>query len=377
VVVDSTAHTDPRIERLLAGEHGWRQLLASVPDYVMAMDRDLTIHFHNLALDEAAKARILGTSALQWIDAAHHAAIVDAVERVFATGETVTYEVMGQGPEPSREYWYLSSAGPVRDEDGEIRLAAVITRDITDRREVEAQLEEALVRAQELDDLKSEFVAKVVHDLRTPITIVQGFAQTLDEHWNSFGEAQKLQFLQLITAGSNRLVRLVDDIMFVARIDSSALNYVDEAFDLAQLVASVTEELTLSREDAQVEVTTMPEVVGVHGDELRYRQVLTNLLSNALRFSPAGVPVEVSIELGEDRASVGVRDHGPGISARDQTRLFQRFSQVGEPTSEGNGLGLFISRSIVEDQGGSLTVDSAVGEGALFTFTVPLAGVPA
>ena len=130
---------------------------------------------------------------------------------------------------------------------------------------------------------------------------------------------------------------LVDDILLVARIDSQVLQYEDEDFDLTELLAETVEELTVTSAGARIELDDgAGRHLRAHGDSMRYRQVLTNLLANAIRFSPEGEAVHVSVVAQDGHARVAVQDHGPGIAEADQPRLFQRFSQVGPPDERGH-----------------------------------------
>lgn len=365
------------LERLLSGPHGWRELISSVPDQIMALDEHLVIHFHSLATTEASRARILGSSALDWINADGHEEITAAVSRVFAGEAQVSFEVFGQS-EDGDGAWYLSSVGPVRDESGEVRFVVVITRDISDRKRSEQALERALqaeraalARQRELDELKSEFVAKVVHDLRTPITVIQGFADTLEQRWDSFDEDDRLKFIAYMGSSTRRLMLLVQDIMLVARLESGELPMQQAAFDVRAMAEDVVDELAASRGDDPVRISG-PDHVPAFGDEQRIRQVLVNLLDNALRYSPPGQQVDVVIEHTPAVLRVSVIDAGPGIPKAELGRLFQRFSQVpGDSMHDGSGLGLYICRSIIEAHGGEISINAQREHGTEFTFTLP------
>jgi signal transduction histidine kinase len=252
------------------------------------------------------------------------------------------------------------------------------TRDISDRKRGEQAMERALLaeraalaRQQELDELKSDFVAKVVHDLRTPITVIQGFADTLEQRWESFDEQERLRFVAYMGSSTRRLMRLVQDIMLVSRLESGELPMHRAAFDLRALSEDVIDELAASRGDDPIRITG-PATLPAFGDEQRIRQVLVNLLDNALRYSPTGEQVTIKLDDEPEALRVSVLDRGPGIPHAQRAHLFQRFSQLGdETTHDGSGLGLYICRSIVEAHGGTISFADAPEHGAAFTFTLP------
>jgi signal transduction histidine kinase len=224
-----------------------------------------------------------------------------------------------------------------------------------------------------LDQLKTDFMAMTAHDLRTPLTSIAGFASLLSEEWPGLTEDDRRGMVDHITTAASRLGEFIENMLQFARIESGELSYDIRPFDLGALVEKVVRENGAG----------MPERFGTDvedvlplalGDEQRNWQVLTNLLSNAVKFSPPGSPITVSVERVGDLLQVSVTDQGPGIAPEDQARLFRKFKRVaGEGTKlvPGTGLGLYICKSIVEAQGGTIWVDSAPGEGATFLYTVP------
>jgi signal transduction histidine kinase len=239
------------------------------------------------------------------------------------------------------------------------------------------ELRRANESLQELDHLKDEFVATVSHELRTPLTSIRSFAEILHDN-PDLETVQRGEFLGIIIAESERLTRLINDVLDLAKIGSGTMVWTMEAVDLAGLVRDAVASTHRLFADRGIELRLdlaahLPPVVG---DRDRLAQIVINLLSNAAKFAPADKGI-VRVGLAGDGAAqwVSVRDNGPGIAAGDQEAIFDRFRQVGDTLTRnagGTGLGLAICRMIADHHGGTIAVASAPGEGAAFTLTLPV-----
>jgi signal transduction histidine kinase len=224
-----------------------------------------------------------------------------------------------------------------------------------------------------------DFVANVSHDLKTPLTAIQGFAQAILDG-AAADEPSRRHAASVIRSEAERLHRLVEDLLDLARIDAGQMAFTMEALDLSGIVRAVAERLSLkaAAKGVRVEnrVSTLPALVG-DGDRLA--QVFTNLLDNAIHHTPAAGLVTLSSEERPGWAVIHVDDTGPGIPAEDLSRIFERFYQVDKARrgdeSRGVGLGLAISREVVEAHHGRLSAQSALGSGSRFTVQLPLAAV--
>jgi signal transduction histidine kinase len=231
-------------------------------------------------------------------------------------------------------------------------------------------------RLREVDQLKTEFVAMVAHDLRSPMSVISGFADTIRDRWDDLTDERKLQFLDLISRNTHSLAVFVEDVLQVARLESGEFHYDLVPFEPRAVVDRIVSEFGLAHPELQLEVDAPTELPPAVGDAERNWQILTNLLTNAMKFSPSAAQVRVVLRFlrDEDAVSIAVCDQGVGISEEDQPRLFQRFSRVGERrATPGTGLGLYIVKSMVEAQGGRIWVNSSPGEGSTFTYTLPAA----
>ena len=240
------------------------------------------------------------------------------------------------------------------------------------------ELQEANDQLLELDRLKDEFLSTVTHELRTPLTSIRSFSEILHDEPDMPAE-QRAEFLEIVIAESERLTRLINEVLELAKIQSGRMQWHMTDVDLKEVVESAAATLTRVFENGEVglEIQVPESVPAVHGDRDRLMQVVINLLSNAQKFCPAGTgQVRVSLETGHDDMVVQVHDNGPGIPEADCKAIFDKFHQVrdgqtGNPL--GTGLGLAICQRIVDHLGGRIWVDSVVGEGATFTFTIPKA----
>jgi signal transduction histidine kinase len=240
-----------------------------------------------------------------------------------------------------------------------------------------------VTQQRELDRLKDDFVATVSHELRTPLTSMMGFLEMIRE-----GEAGELndeqkRFLAIVYRSSERLQRLVGDLLFVARLDANGLQLQFGDAQLDEIVRDAVEAsgaLARSREVSLV--AELEDVPPVSGDKERLSQLVGNLISNALKFTPAGGSVVARAFVEGGHAVVEIADTGIGIPLGEQSRLFQRFFRSSTATEQaipGTGLGLVISRAIAEAHGGTIGVASLPGEGTTFRVEIPLepAEVPA
>ena len=229
----------------------------------------------------------------------------------------------------------------------------------------------------EADRLKDEFFALVSHELRTPLTSIQGYLEMVLEDPAAL-DPQSTRFLQVIERNTRRLQRLVGDLLFVAQVEAGRMSVERGPVSLERVVAECIEAARPRAEDDGVTLRSQSDGVGVlHADGDRLAQMLDNLVSNAVKFTPEGGSVDVRLTERDGRALLEVRDSGIGIPGDEQAQLFQRFFRSSAATEReipGVGLGLTISRAIVEAHGGTISFESEEGRGTTFRVELPLDG---
>jgi signal transduction histidine kinase len=250
------------------------------------------------------------------------------------------------------------------------RLVATAVQNIR-AYEAERRRVEELAR---LSQLRADFVSLVSHELRSPMAAVIGAARTLQDRWRMLSATQRESFLALIGDETARLAALVADVLDTSRIEAGTFSYRFEEVDLGGLVDEAIEVAELAQQEVPVVASVRRRLPTIRGDHARLRQVLGNLIENAVKYSPEGGEVRVSAAAGNGAVRIAVRDEGPGIPRDQQTRIFEKFGRVDVPgaSKPGTGLGLFIARSITEAHGGSLVVSSGLEPGSTFTLTLPV-----
>ena len=240
-----------------------------------------------------------------------------------------------------------------------------------------AELRAANERLTELDRLKDEFVSTVSHELRTPLTSIRAFSEILREDPH-IGPAQRRKFLDIITKESERLTRLINQVLDLSKIESGKAEWQEARVDMREVISDTVTamEQLFQERGVRVEARLPERVSAVSGDVDRIIQVMLNLLSNAVKFCDAGKGrIEVALSERGNWLRVDVRDNGPGVGVEDQAIIFDKFRQAGDTLTnkpQGTGLGLPICRHIIEHHGGRLWVESRPGEGACFSFTLPV-----
>ena len=236
-----------------------------------------------------------------------------------------------------------------------------------------AELREANERLRELDHLKDEFIASVSHELRTPLASIIGYVELLEDEHARGPETE--HFLQVVGRNAHRLHRLVADVLLLSGIQSGTMTMEFRPTDLGEVAASAVDEMRHEADRKQITVTLSAAPVACVADPGRVSQLLTNLISNALKFTPQGGSVWVKTGTEGDMAVLSVADTGRGIPQADMTSIFERFFRSQAAALEaipGTGLGLTIAKAIVDAHGGSITVESVEGQGSVFTAYLPL-----
>jgi PAS domain S-box-containing protein len=336
------------------------RVLAHVGDGVFLVDREGVLRLWNPAAEAITGLRsdaICNRSAAEvipgWaaIDARVPVARRPGDADDASSAETVPLEVEG------REVW-LSIVG-VALGDGIVYAF----RDVT--------------RERRLEELRSQFVATISHELRTPLASLHGAAMTLLEREHDLSGQTQHDLLDMIAVQSKRLANLVEEILLAGQLDSGSLRVVTEPFDPEELVwtAAAAARLRVG-EDTTIDVSIPAVLPKVEGDPERTRQVLTNLVDNAIKYSPFGGRIEVGLEVEEGHARFTVSDEGLGIPLGEQKRIFEKFYRL-DPDHRrgvgGSGLGLYICRELVRSMNGRIWVESDPGRGATFTFELPVA----
>jgi signal transduction histidine kinase len=228
---------------------------------------------------------------------------------------------------------------------------------------------------------KSEFLANMSHELRTPLNAILGFSEVLWERMFGDLNEKQAEFVQDILGSGRHLLSLINDILDLSKVEAGRMDLHLTSFDLPLAIESAVSLIRerAARQGIALTVAADESLGEMVADERKVRQILLNLLSNAVKFTPAGGRVEVKAERAGDWAELSVRDTGIGIAPEDQAAVFEEFRQVGGPAAqqlEGTGLGLALAKRFVELHGGTIGVQSEVGKGTTFTFTLPLRQCP-
>jgi hypothetical protein len=252
-----------------------------------------------------------------------------------------------------------------------LREAAQLRADNRELKEINEQL-------RQLDRVKDDFLCSVTHELRTPLTSIRAFAELLYDD-PKMHLADRERFLGLIVSEAERLSRLVNQTLELAKIEASHTVWRGSALDLKEIIAQSIAVINplFSKKGARIELDLPDGLPLIRADHDRLMQVMLNLLSNAVKFIPPQTGcVRVALSVQGEELQVSVADNGPGIRVEDQQIIFDKFRQVGDTMTDksaGSGLGLPICRRIVEHFGGRLWVESSAGQGATFSFVLPLA----
>lgn len=345
--LDATAQTiEQSFQEIAASRAQLESLLNSLQDAVFATDGSGRVLWANGTMSGIVRVRI-GDRVSEVVRDPEVLAAIEQARAGKATSSQRAFAVM-----PGRAYQV--SAAPLAPQG-----AVVLLHDIT--------------QIERLEKMRRDFVANVSHELRTPLTMIQGYAETLrDTAQDGSG------FLDIICRNAARVTRLTEDLLMLARVESGELKLKLETVPVAELLEDAHASFANAASAKGIELRIEPELpdMSVKADKDAVHQVFTNLIANALNYAEGTRTIEIGAEKFGRMVDLYVRDHGPGISSEHQPRLFERFYRIDRARSRetgGTGLGLAIVKHIVLAHGGEVRVESRLGQGATFHFTLPAA----
>jgi two-component system phosphate regulon sensor histidine kinase PhoR len=350
----TAAHLQQRLVELSQEKARLETILRTMADGVLVVDGKKRIVMMNPAAEAMFGIPTGEAIGRDHLELTHHFDLDQALTRVLDTGEPAQLEIRRARPEEQVLEARLAYFGKDRG-------VLLVMQDIT--------------RARKLEQMRTEFVSNVTHELRTPLTAIRGFAETLLEGALDDPDDAR-HFVGIIAREGEQLGHLIDDILDLSRIEGGRWKVKKEPFHLRQLAEETVGRLAARAADLGVDLRLeIPEdLPELQGDTGRLAQVLLNLVDNALKYTPSGGSVTVAAEELGNMVRVKVTDTGTGIPKADLPRLFERFYRVDKARSRqtgGTGLGLSIVKHIVEAHGGTVGVESDLGKGATFMFTLP------
>ncbi|MEI7832648.1 MAG: ATP-binding protein [bacterium] len=314
-----------------------------------------------IQLLNSAASKVLGVDASA-IGKSYQQVIVDEDIREFLAKAIVEEE------ETAREFLlaehnYQAQTAKVRDEKNAVIGLLVVLNDVTELRNVER--------------MKSDFVSTVSHELRTPLTAIKGFVRTLidDPNGEFYDQETRMEFYGIIDSECDRLVRLISDLLNVSRIERGLpvhLNYSE--VNVKELVDKCVNFQRSYTEKHEFVVESPADISSIIADQDKLDQILTNLISNSIKYSPNGGEIKVAVTDEPEKIVFAISDHGMGIPEENIDKVFQRFYRVASGDAQsvgGTGIGLFLVKSLVQAHGGDIWVDSTYGKGSTFYFTLP------
>jgi two-component system phosphate regulon sensor histidine kinase PhoR len=361
---ETAARLDRSIRTLTEERNLSAAILGSMVEGVAVVNGSERLVFANRGFMEILGLDVAPTSGSPLLEVVRQTELIEAVRKVLRGEPRVQSEIVTG---TLRQHFFAATVAAVRA--GETSGAVVVLHDITELRKLER--------------VRRDFVANVSHELRTPLTAIQGFAETLlagaiDDPQN------RGRFLQIILEHARRLARLTEDLLMLSKMDAERLVLEIRRLGVSQFIESCLETVQhrAAEKDLRISVNVSKNLPDIAADRRRLAEVLQNLLDNAVQYTPAGGQIMVSAEAAANEVVITVSDTGMGILRADQSRIFERFYRVDAARSRelgGTGLGLSIAKHLVEAHGGRIWVESEVGHGSQFHFSVPVfdSGQPA
>ena len=377
---DITAEVQ-RLQVVQRAEAEMRAVLDAFPGLIGRLNSDLVYTNANQSLAQVlgrTPEQVVGRPAQELLGEKRVSELWPLTRRVLA-GETVTYERHQSLPGGTQEIDLQVTLAPGRDPATGATAIYGFAIDITARKTAERGLEAARDEAQRANQAKSEFLSHMSHELRTPLNAILGFGQLLAREETHPLTQQQQAWTQEVLHGAQHLLGLINEVLDFGSIEAGQLQLNLAAYPLAGLVQECQAMLRPVAQSCQVTMSMQADApwaeAVVLADRMRLKQVLLNLMGNAIKYNHSGGQVEVLCQLQADAVWLGVRDNGPGIASQDQGRLFQPFERLAAMDSgvEGTGIGLALSQRLVLAMGGSIGVDSEVGIGSLFWIRLPSA----
>ena len=330
-------------------------------------------------------AELIGKTDYDVFSEQHAAAALEDEQQIMRTGEPIVGKVERETYSGRPDACVSTTKMPLRNERGEIIGTFGISRDVTAQIRAEEaltrqaqQLSTQYERLRELDEMKDEFIGLVSHELRTPLTSIIGYAKLLRD--KRISEQNADQYADVIQQNSQRLLRLVEDLLFLSQKHPGKMAVELRSADLAEIAAGAVEEMRPEAQRKSIDLALSAAAAPrLAVDATRIAQLLANLISNAVKFTPDGGRVQVEVGAEGDQAVLTVADTGVGIPAADRERIFDRFFRSAVATRQaipGTGLGLTIARDIVAAHDGTISVESDEGRGSTFRIWLPLRPAP-
>lgn len=358
-------YRDLNVETILAEQQKNEAILQSIDDGLLVVDGDYSIVNLNPTAEWALGVSREETEGRHVLDALRNEHLFEQIRATIESGEPSTPSQPGdtftvERNDETRHFQFV--VNPVRGASEEMLAAILLLRDVTE--------------LQELNRLKSEFVATASHELKTPLTSIGMSVRLLRERRGEVLEDRDRELLDAAVEDVERLRDLVDDLLDLSKIESGRMEMDVETVSMSLMCQKATEALQAQADEKGIsfDVTVPGDLPDVTADPNKVTWVLNNLLSNALRYSEAGDHVQIHANTIGESVHVSVEDEGAGIPYEYQSKIFDKFVQVdGDQAPGGTGLGLAIAQEIIHAHGGRIWVDSTPGEGSTFTFTLPIA----
>lgn len=376
VVLQETTRYVLSERRIREGEQLLRNIINSSPSHIFAVDTENRYTIANKALADFCnypQEKMIGSKFQDLFNPEVALKLETINNEVMKNGLTKYFEEEVKTKSGNNFIQVMTSKFPIKNDAGKIIGMGGVATDISERKRLEDQLIEAKNRAEEIAKLKSQFLDTAAHELRTPVTVISFLVDIFQrniEHSQVIDEKKLKQLRDAIS----RLTNLINDLLDLSRLERGLIKINKEKVNLHQLIKKCVDELCLLDPKRVIRIYPVELKFEVYVDRTRMTQVLYNLLDNAMKYTPDNSPIDIMIEPGNETLRVSIQDKGPGIPNETLQNLFQAFCRGNSPLNikaSGLGLGLSISKGIIELHGGQIGVRSELGKGSTFYFVLP------